>query len=120
LVADRISSLLAIVRADPSDRLGHWMLGSEYLAAGRPSDAIPHLRVWCEGASEGPTAGREPTDDVGAGCLALATALEATGDPVGAARALEMGLSSALRHRHRALAASIEAARARLAEERPS
>ena len=104
--ADRIPTLVELLAADPTDWLGHLMLGNEYLAADRPADAVRHLAVYCE-RFEG---------DKGAACLSLARALEAVGDLGAAKAALARGVVSASAFRHRALLETLELEIARLAE----
>lgn len=102
--ADRIPMLVELLEADPSDWLGHLLLGNEYLAADRPADAARHLALYCD-RFEG---------DKGAAFLSLARAHEALGDVEAARGALARGIENALGHRHRALVQSLETERARL------
>ena len=104
--ADRIPMLVELLKADPSDWLGHLMLGNEYLAADRPADAARHLALYCD-RFEG---------DKGAAFLSLARALEAQGDVDAARGAIARGIENALLHRHRALVESLESERSRLHE----
>ena len=104
--ADRIPLLEALVAADPADLLGHLMLGNEYLAAGRPRDAIAPLEKYCA----------EFEGDKGAACVSLARACEASGDVGRAREALRRGVESATAHRHRALLETLEAELTRLSE----
>ena len=90
----------------PADLLAHLMLGTEYLADGRPADAVRHLGTYC----------REFDGDKGAACLSLAQALEASGDVAGAREALRLGHASASAFRHRALLENLDAESARLRE----
>jgi predicted Zn-dependent protease len=103
-MSDRLPALEAMVAADPGDAFARYLLGQEYLAAGRAADAATHLTAYCE-SFEG---------DKGAACLSLAQAREALGDAAGAVAALELGVANARAHRHLQLVASLEAERERL------
>lgn len=106
MASDRIPLLEELVAADPQDLLAHLMLGNEYLAADRASDATRHLSIYCERFD----------GDKGAACLSLAHAREAAGDVAGARAALTLGVASATAFRHRALLENLDAEIARLAE----
>jgi predicted Zn-dependent protease len=101
---DRLSSLEALVAADPGDLFARFLLGNEFLGLGRDADALPHLSAYCE-RFEG---------DKGAACLSLARARHATGDRAGAMAAVTLGVENARAHRHRQLLADLEAERDRI------
>lgn len=103
--AERLSSLRALVAADPDDLLGRLLLGRELLAHGAHAEAVEHLGFY---------AARE-TGDKGAALSALAHALTALGRRAEALRALEEGLANARAHHHLGLVADLEEQRADLA-----
>jgi predicted Zn-dependent protease len=105
-MSERLATLEALVAADPADLLGHYLLGQEYLAEGRPEDAARELSLYCDRFD----------GDKGAAYLTLAQARAALGDVGGARAALDAGVENAAAHRHRQLIETLEAERLRLEE----
>jgi tetratricopeptide (TPR) repeat protein len=82
LLANKIDLALKYLkeaqRLDPGQADVEYALGQALLKAGRPADALPHLRRGFDAGTKARVAGYD-----------LAVALEATGDPRGAARVIE-------------------------------
>jgi len=105
-MSERLATLEALVAADPADLLGHFLLGQEYLAVGRPDDAARELSLYCDRFD----------GDKGSAYLTLAQARAALGDVGGARAALDAGAANATAHRHLQLLSALEAERLRLEE----
>ena len=90
---DRIEALRAMLRENPDDALGHYLLASELFTLGRHRECIEALMTYLSLA-----------EDEGAAYRTLAQCHEVLGEIAEARRAYEAGIRQAEKHHHPGMA----------------